>query len=143
MKQALLIVLGFFIVIQLIQIDRTNPSNNSSLEMQMPENISNIFKKACNDCHSNHTIWPWYSYIAPMSWTIKDHVEDGRASVNYSTWNNYSKEKQESILKETFRVVYAAMPLPSYIALHKEADLSLEERKAVREWILSLGVAVH
>lgn len=143
MKQAMLMVLGFFIVIQLIQIDRTNPSNNSSLEMQMPEKISNIFKKACNDCHSNHTTWPWYSYIAPMSWTIKDHVEDGRASVNYSNWNNYSKEKQESILKETFRVVYAAMPLPSYIALHKEADLSLEERKAVREWILSLGVAVH
>lgn len=143
MKYALIIVIGLLLAIQVVQIDQTNPHSDANLSIKMPPDIEDIFQKGCYDCHSNHTKWPWYASVAPISWTIASHVKDARASVNYSIWNTYDQAKQQKLLKETFRAVYAAMPLPSYIAFHEEANLTQEERKKVRDWIISLGVDPH
>ena len=134
MKVTLIVFFLVFLVMQAFQIDKTNPTSEKSLEIQAPKEVMTIFKKACFDCHSNNTVWPWYSNIAPMSWTVKNHVEDGRRALNLSLWNSLSKEEQEKKLKKIYKKVYAAMPLASYIALHEEADLTKEERSLIREW---------
>lgn len=120
--------------IQLISIDRTNPPVDKAQEIVVPPDVHAILRKGCYDCHSYETKWPWYSRIAPISWTIADHVEEGREALNFSEWNRYDQTKHEKLLKEIYREAYAAMPLSSYAAFHKEADLTPQERELVRAW---------
>ncbi len=139
MKNTIYIIVVMFLLAQLIQPNKTNPTTNKELEIQTPKNIKIILKKACYDCHSNETTWPWYSKIAPLSWTIASHVNDGRSWVNYSIWNTYTQEEKDKKLKQTFRAIYVAMPPSSYITFHQNANLSSSERKEVRDWIKELG----
>lgn len=134
-KKVLLITFIIFVVIQFIQVQKINKDTPKELEIKVPQNISAIFKKACYDCHSNNTVWPWYSKIAPFSWTIASHVNDGRKALNFSIWQEYNQEKKNKKLREIFRTIYASMPLKSYIIFHREANLSKKERKEVRNFI--------
>lgn len=134
MKNTFIIIFLTLIGFQLIQINKTNPVNDKSLEIKAPKEIMLILKKACYDCHSNETIWPWYSNIAPMSWSIASNVNDGRKWLNFSTWENYTQEEKEKKIKELFRAIYAAMPPSEYTIAHDEALLSKDERKLVRDW---------
>lgn len=134
MKRTLLIFLIVFIVMQLIQTDKTLPSVDKSLEIKASEEIMTIFKNACYDCHSDIVKWPWYSNIAPFSWVISNHVTEGRKALNFSTWENYDEEKKAEKIKSIYRTVYGSMPLQSYIWLHKEGDLTKEQRQLVRDW---------
>jgi hypothetical protein len=134
MKRTLLIFLIVFIVMQFIQTDKTLPSVDKNLEIKANEEIMTIFKNACYDCHSNEVKWPWYSNIAPFSWVISNHVNEGRKALNFSTWENYSEEEKQKELKAIYRTVYGSMPLMSYIWLHKEGDLTKEQRQLVRDW---------
>lgn len=134
MKRTLLIFLVLFVVMQFIQIDKTNEVTDKNLEIKADEKVMNIFRTACYDCHSNETKYPWYSNVAPFSWAISDHVKDGRMALNFSLWEKYSKEEKDEHLKDIYRTVYAAMPLQSYIWLHKEADLTKEQRNLIRDW---------
>ena len=140
MKRAFFIIFGLFIFAQFIQTDKTNSQSDPKLEIETPQNIAQIFKSSCYDCHSNETIWPIYSYVAPMSWSIKSHVENGRNALNFSIWNSYDEAKKQKLQQEIFRTIYASMPPKSYIAFHKEADLSKEQREQVRNWLISIGV---
>ncbi|MCH5142043.1 heme-binding domain-containing protein, partial [Mammaliicoccus sciuri] len=78
MKRFLLILLGLFLVIQLIPTSKKNEVVDKSLEITAEEGIMDILRTACYDCHSNETVYPWYSYIAPFSWTISKHVKEGK-----------------------------------------------------------------
>jgi hypothetical protein len=134
MKRALFIFLIIFIVMQFIRPDRTNIAVEKTMEIQTPMEITQIFQAACYDCHSNETKWPWYSQIAPFSWVIQNHVTEGRKALNFSTWEKYTQEEKKEHLKDIYRTVYAAMPLPSYIFAHEEANLTKEQRSTVRDW---------
>lgn len=134
MKRALLIIISILVFIQFFRIDKTNEQTSKDLEIKAPENIMIMLKNACYDCHSNETKWPWYSNIAPFSWAINTHVEDGRKALNFSIWENYTEEKKAEKMKEIFRTAYASMPLSSYIKFHKEADLTREQRTEIRDW---------
>lgn len=134
MKRALLIFAIVFIAMQFIQTDKVNKQISSELEIKAPTEIMTIFKQACYDCHSNNTKWPWYSNIAPFSWIIDSHVKNGRKALNFSLWQEYTKEKKEEKLKAIFRTAYASMPLSSYIKAHEEADLTREQRTLIRDW---------
>lgn len=134
MKNVFLIFLALFVLIQFIPSNIQNPKTDKSLQIQAPQKVMDILKKACYDCHSNEVNIPWYASIAPFSFYIKNHVDLGRKYVNFSVWENYTQDEKDKILKETFRTVYAAMPLPSYILLHKEAKLTKEEIKIIRDW---------
>lgn len=135
MKNTLIIILVIFIAMQFLQVEHSNPKTDIALEIQAPQEIKAILKKSCFDCHSNEAKYPWYSNIAPVSWMISRHVNNARSLVNFSTWESYTQEKKDKKIKEVFRTVYAAMPLPSYLYMHDEAQLSKEERALVREWI--------
>jgi hypothetical protein len=128
MKKILLVVMVLLIVgfgaIQLVPVQRTNPTVESDIPTS-PE-IKAILRKACYDCHSNETRWPWYSYIAPVSWLTVYDTNKGREELNFSTWNRYDTEKQGDIIKDLWETVEdGEMPPWFYTVPHPEARLSV------------------
>ena len=135
MKRTLLIFFIIFILMQLIQTNKENIAQEKNLEMQVDNiEVYNILKTACYDCHSNETVWPWYSKIAPFSWVVSNHVTEGKKALNFSTWENYNQEEKDEKIKDIYRTAYASMPLPSYIFAHENADLTKEQRSLIRNW---------
>jgi len=134
MKRNLIIILAIFIAMQFIQTEKINKETPKNLEIKAPEPIMSMLKNACYDCHSNEVRWPWYANIAPFSWIINDHVNNGRMALNFSLWENYTEKEKKKELKEIFRTAYASMPLASYIKFHDEANLTREQRTMIREW---------
>ena len=135
MKRTLLIFFIIFILMQFIQTNKENIAQEKNLEMTVDNiEVYNILKTACYDCHSNETVWPWYSKIAPFSWVVSNHVTEGKKALNFSTWENYNQEEKEEKIKDIYRTAYASMPLPSYIFAHENADLTKEQRSLIRNW---------
>lgn len=131
---AIVIVLGF-VGIQFIRPDFTNPPVNSADVLQAPENVSLILKRSCNDCHSNETVYPWYSKIQPSAWFLKDHIDEGRRELNFSVWNTYEARRKNRKLEEVCEMVSSKeMPLPSYLWIHWDAKMSDEDIKTICDW---------
>lgn len=127
------VILLVLVLIQFIPLDRTNKhvdaKDNFVVVMQTPEKISALLKNACYDCHSNETIYPNYAYVAPISWSVKQHINEGRAHLNFSEWMKFSKEARLSMLKNTIASLdNKSMPIQGYIVYHKEANISDAER---------------
>jgi len=134
LKKFLYIVTIIFIGLQFIPAKIENHKTDKNLEIKVSSELMSIFKRSCYDCHSNEVVVPWYQNIAPGSFFIKRHVDLGRKWLNFSTWEEYTEEEKDKKLKGIFRTVYAAMPLASYVSLHKEAKLTKEEIKMIRDW---------
>lgn len=123
----------FFGVIQLIPVPQTNPSVTSDIPTA-PE-VKTILRRACYDCHSNETVYPWYSRIAPVSWLVWRDVAEGREELNFSTWSQYSVKKQGKKLHESWEnIEEGEMPPWYYTILHPEARLSPADRQILRAW---------
>jgi hypothetical protein len=121
-----LIALGLFVLIQVVPYgrDHANPTERDEPVWDSPETRA-VFFRACRDCHSNETVWPWYSHIAPMSWLVQGDVEEGRSHFNVSDWG---REKQHG--DEAAEMVRTEeMPLWFYLPLHPDARLSAKERE--------------
>ena len=132
-KWAALAVCVAFIVIQFVPVDRTNPPLQG--EFHGSAEVVSVLRRACYDCHSNETVWPWYSRIAPVSWVIAHDVNVGRADLNFSTWNQLSAEKQAEAIKESWEeVAEGKMPTWYYVALHPETRLSAADKSVLRTW---------
>lgn len=128
-------LIGFFLIIQLFFVTYEEPKRvDSALEMKAPPEIMSIFKRSCYDCHSNNTILPWYSHIAPFSWSISRHIELGRKWLNFSVWESYTEEEKDTKMNEIYKAVYHVMPLSGYVSAHPEADLTQKDRDMIREW---------
>ncbi|MEW6653010.1 MAG: heme-binding domain-containing protein [Bacteroidota bacterium] len=118
---------------QFIEVERTNPPVTK--ELQASAEVKNILRNACYDCHSNETVWPWYSNIAPVSFLIANHVNDGRRHLNFSTWGNMFTPKQNEYKKEIWEEIERGkMPIGSYTWLHPKAKLTPEQRKVIKSW---------
>ncbi len=136
-KKVLGWLFGLFLLIQLYPVNRDNPPVTE--EIQVPDNIKAIFERSCYDCHSNKTKWPWYSYVAPVSWLVAGHVEDGRKNLNFTEWDKYDAKKRANKLEEILdEIEEGEMPLPGYLRLHPEAVLSGEDIDAIANWYDSL-----
>src|ERR1044072_7099855 len=83
----------FFVVAQFARIDRTNPPVET--DVPAPANVKNALRTACYDWHSNETVWPWYSHVAPVSWLLAYDVVEGREELNFSTWQRYDAKRQQ------------------------------------------------
>ncbi|MBI3929190.1 MAG: heme-binding domain-containing protein [Armatimonadetes bacterium] len=126
------------LALQLIPLDRSNPPVES--ELSAPEPIAATLKRSCYDCHSNRTRWPWYSYVAPVSFLVVRDVHEAREEMNLTTWNRYNAKKQEKLLEEMAELVEEEeMPLPIYRIAHPDARLSENDRAALVEWAESGG----
>jgi hypothetical protein len=114
-----------FVVVQLVPYgrDHTNPPVRQELQWNGTETRA-LAQRACFDCHSNETRWPWYSNVAPVSWMIQRDVNEGRGQLNFSEWDRPQKEAEEAAKA----VRNSEMPPRSYIALHPDARLNLPER---------------
>ena len=124
-----------FIAFQFIpSYEKSNPSVDSSKEIDVPKNVKIILKKSCYDCHSYQTNWPWYADVAPMKWVVRRDVIEGRKALNFSIWKDYTKDKRSKLKEKIFRSVIFAMPLIQYTWLHPEAKLSVEEKKIIQLW---------
>ena len=127
-----------FIVIQFVPVNRTNPPVEGDL--RAPAEVLSVLRRACYDCHSNETVWPWYSRIAPVSWVTARDVHEGRAALNFSTWNRLSANKQAEAMRESWKeVAEGEMPTWFYLALHPEARLSPADQSLLRAWSASAG----
>jgi hypothetical protein len=132
---AILVVVVVFAAIQLIPVNRSNPPVESDIPTS-PE-VKTVLRRACYDCHSNETVWPWYSRIAPISWMVAKDVHAGREELNFSTWNRYSTKDQVKKLKESWEeVAEGEMPPWFYTAPHRDARLSAQDRALLRHWAL-------
>jgi hypothetical protein len=122
-----------FALIQFIPTDKVNLPVDHKVNFvdakNTPEKIRGLIKGACYDCHSNETVYPKYAYIAPISWSVKSHINEGREHLNFSVWGTYNKELKESMLSNSIQTIQnKTMPMPAYIVYHKEANLSEAER---------------
>jgi len=119
---------------QFVPLDRSNPPVTA--DMNAPPEVKAILNRACYDCHSNETRWPWYTYIAPASWLLEYDVREGRQSLNFSNWGKLDKGLRTRLLRLTQRDVNSGrMPPWFYIyPLHMEARLSSPERSRISDW---------
>lgn len=122
------------IAIQFIEVDRTNPPVTA--EVKAPAEVKTILKNSCYDCHSNETKWPWYSYVAPVSWYIENDVKTGREVLNFSEWENLtSKEQAKKKDKIWEEISEDEMPTSGYIYLHPTAKLELPQKNTIKKWL--------
>jgi hypothetical protein len=102
---------------------------------QVPDAVRAAIERSCGDCHSEATRFPWYSYVAPISWMIASDVKQGREHLNLSRWNQYSLIRRERCLSEIANQVEdGGMPLPSYTWIHPSAVLSPADIDAIFAW---------
>jgi len=128
----LLALVGFALA-QLVPVERSNPPVEE--EVPAPAPVRKILRRSCYDCHSNETRWPWYARVAPVSWLVAYDVSEARGHMNFSTWNRYDARKRAKHLEEIWEEVEAGdMPLPYYLPLHPDAQLSREDRAAIHAW---------
>jgi len=129
-------LVGVFLLLQFKQARRSNPPVES--EINAPAEVAAILQRACYDCHSHETDWPWYAYVSPVSWWVVDHVEDGRGDLNFSQWPLLDFEELEHNFRDIDeQIAKGEMPLPKYLILHPEARLSEEDKEVLREWARS------
>ena len=139
-KKISIAILIILIAIQFIPYEKNESANyefDISKSYNIPDNVQTIFKNACNDCHTNQTIYPWYSQIEPVGYWLNSHVTDGKRHLNFSEFTNRPLTIQYHKLEEVVEVMEEKeMPLDSYtnFGLHPEANLSDEEREILINW---------
>ncbi len=140
MKRILKYGAGILVVLglgsQLIQPERTNPPADPSVSFESvakpPQAVSLVINRACRDCHSNQTVWPWYSKVAPVSWLVARDVSEGRSRLDFSRWDIYSPEMTHIKLGQICRQVRSDdMPPGIYVQMHPEAKLSAADIAAL------------
>jgi hypothetical protein len=143
MKKILLTLAALLIIIQFIKPEK-NLSGDESLAIgtkyNVPADVQNVLKAACNDCHSNTTQYPWYANIQPVAWWLNHHVTDGKKHLNFSTFTKMPIAVQNHKLEEVIETVEKKeMPLPSYtnFGLHPEAKLTEAQRILLIDWAKS------
>jgi hypothetical protein len=131
------VVLGLVAVASLLsRPHRSEKADAPLLEgANVPPRVRAAIERSCRDCHSEATRYPWYSYIAPISWLIKNDVEGGRKHLNFSTWSEYSVIRRERCLSEIANQVQdGGMPMSIYTFMHRDAKLSKADVDAIFQW---------
>ena len=138
-KKIVFLCLVGFAIIQFIPVDKVNKPVDQSKNFVKVENtppkVAALLKNACYDCHSDETVYPKYAYIAPFSWSVKSHINDGREHLNFSVWRTYNKYLKQNMLKNSIQTIESkVMPMPAYIVYHQEANLSKDERMLLNNY---------
>ncbi|MGZ8556695.1 MAG: heme-binding domain-containing protein [Chitinophagaceae bacterium] len=139
MKKILLVVLIVLVIIQFIHPKKNKSegeqTNYIGKAFNVPNDVKVILAKACNDCHSNNTNYPWYTSIQPVDWWMNHHVNDGKKHLNLDEYTNKSLRFQYHKMEEVVEMIKEGeMPLDSYTWIHKEAKLTEEETSTLINW---------
>ncbi len=126
-------VAGVLAAIQLVPLDRSNPPVTA--EVKAPDEVKKVLQRACFDCHSNQTVWPWYSHVAPVSFLVYRDVVEGRKHLNFSEWGAMPADRREKKQKKAGEEVkQGEMPLAVYLPMHPQALLSEADKKLLEDW---------
>jgi hypothetical protein len=135
-----LLGLGLIVLagIQIFGPARTNPAiaptQALSAKVPIPDRVQTVLRRSCMDCHSNETQWPWYSYIAPVSWGVVGDVNNGRDHMNMSDWHYTPEEGADLLDGMCKQVKRRRMPLTAYAWMHRDSRLSDAEVKELCAW---------
>jgi hypothetical protein len=135
LRTVALLSFGIIAVAQIVPVSRTNPPAESDLEA--PPGVARLLHRACYDCHSNQTRWPWYSSIAPISWIVSRHVTRARQRLNFSEWADYASDPDTAShkLAEIADQVASRRMAPWYYRMtHPPARLNPDERQELIRW---------
>ena len=127
------------LAIQVMRPARTNPTTDPAgtiaAHVAMPSAVQATLARSCFDCHSNETRWPWYSGVAPISWFVIGHVNDGRRALNFSDWNAHGRRATGPPFDRICREIQSGgMPLSSYLLLHRDARLTPSDISLLCAW---------
>lgn len=133
LRTAALLFVVFLLVIQVIRIDRSNPVVHADLDVDPA--VESILRKGCYDCHSNETVWPWYSGLAPVSWLVGKDVREGRRHLNFSEWGALDERTRLHTMDEIAEEVKAGnMPPWYYLLMHGGSRLSPSDKDQIAAW---------
>lgn len=144
-----LVILVAFLGLQLFRPERNlgelEGPDSIARTQEVPDQIRDIFQRACYDCHSNRTRYPWYSEVQPVRWWLDSHISDGKRHLNLSEFARYDSEEQAEKLDEIIDTVAVgkSMPLESYTWAHRDALLTPAERTAVADWAEALQARIE
>lgn len=128
LKWGVLSIIGLFVIIQLVPYGRAHSNPPVRMEPQWDSaQTRELAMRACFDCHSNETVWPWYSNVAPVSWLVQSDVDEARGMMNFSEWDRPQKKAEEA----AEQIQKGEMPLWYYVPLHPLAKLSAAEKQAL------------
>ena len=142
-KRAIPALLVLLAASQLIRPATVNPPIDSRQEiaahLALNAGTQAILRRACDDCHSNRTVWPWYSYVAPVSWLVASDVNGGRRHMNFSQWGAYPPEKSAKLLDQICKEVHGGdMPPWQYLPMHRAAWLTQADRQEICAWAMTV-----
>ncbi|MCU1276689.1 MAG: hypothetical protein JWM53_235 [bacterium] len=141
MKRASKLLVAAFGVVALMQClrcERSNPPVTGDIDA--PADAKAVLRRACYDCHSNETVWPWYAHAAPMSWLLYRDVIEGRRHLNFSEWDKVSADRRAKRKSACWREVNGGdMPLWFYLPLHPTAKLSATDKAILEKWATGGG----
>ncbi len=142
-RKILLGLAAALIAIQLVPVPRTNPPVES--DVPAPPEVKALLRRACYDCHSNETVWPPQSRVAPASWMVAYDVWDGRKELNFSRWNALPERVRARFPEQVAKEVRDEKDMPPllYRWAHPGARLTDAERAAIAAWAASLGGAAR
>lgn len=142
-KKIVLVLVILLIVIQFIRPSRNlsavMSANDISRQYTVPDTVAHILQRACNDCHSNNTRYPWYTNIQPVGLWMQHHVNEGKKELNFSEFGAYTPKRQNHKMEEVGeQIEKGEMPLDSYLWIHKDAILSASEKETLIAWAKDL-----
>ncbi|WP_395802307.1 heme-binding domain-containing protein [Daejeonella sp.] len=142
-KKLLLAFLAIFVLIQFFRPEKNQSAQASSNDIfasfPASESTKLIVQTACYDCHSNNTVYPWYSEIQPVAWWLADHVNEGKSELNFSEFLTYKPKKADHKLEEVIEMIQQGeMPLKSYTLIHSNAKLSEAQKIEIINWAQSI-----
>ena len=143
LKKILIALVILLVGIQLYRpaknISEGTPETDFLIVNNADESMATLIKNACYDCHSNNTKYPWYAEVAPFSWWIAHHVDEGKEELNFSEWSTFTEKKKNHKLKEIIEEVEKRkMPMESYLPMHPEANLTDDQIKQLTDWVRTL-----
>jgi len=141
-KIVLIVLVIVFIAIQFIRPAKNTgeeiAQNQIAAKHAVPENVQQILKVSCYDCHSNTTEYPWYWNMQPGAWILSNHFNDGKREVNFSVFSTYPAYVQYKKFKEIGeQIKQGDMPLTSYTLIHRDAILNSDEKLALENWAVA------
>jgi hypothetical protein len=145
-KKVFLFAISLLVVIQFFRPEKNNAeqligANDISKKYSIPEDVHAIVTKKCYDCHSNKTVYPWYSGIQPVAWWMNHHIDEGKDELNFSEFASYSEKRANHKMEEILEAVNDAwMPLDSYKWMHSDAAITQQDKDLINGWIKGLGL---
>jgi hypothetical protein len=138
LKKILVVLVVLFVAIQFYRPAR-NLSADTSLDIRgkyvVPDSVGRILARACNDCHSNSTRYPWYAEVQPVSWWLNNHIKDGKRHLNLNSFLGSRVAVQKKRMEDCIEQIDSSeMPLDSYLWIHKDAVLSEGDKAALKSW---------